>query len=67
MRHTRVSCSRTVPATRLIGIALAKVTTNASNNIVNPEPGRAHGTVTSRTPCSGQHTRGTRACRNALC
>ena len=52
MRHTRVSCSRTIAATRLIGIALAKVNTSASNSIVNPEPGRAHPTSTSRTPCS---------------
>ena len=64
MRHTRVSCSRTVASTRFIGIALAKVNTSASNSIVNPDPGRAHPTSTSRTPCSGQRTRGTRACRN---
>ncbi|CAN5672731.1 hypothetical protein BH24ACT15_BH24ACT15_36980 [soil metagenome] len=65
--HTRVSCSRTVASTRFIGIALAKVNTSASNSIVNPDPGRAHGSATSRTLCSGQRTRGTRACRNALC
>jgi hypothetical protein len=33
---------------------------------VNPLPGRAHGTGTARTPCSGHDTRGTPAWMNAL-
>jgi hypothetical protein len=40
--------------------------TCASNNSVNPDPGRAPGTLTCRTPCSGQRTRGSRACKNAF-
>ncbi len=66
-RQILVSCSRVISATFDTGIALAKVNASASNSIVNPEPGRAHGTLTCRTPCSGQRTRGARACRNALC
>src|SRR5262249_47460862 len=34
---------------------------------VKPEPGRAHGTLTRRTPQLGQSMRATRACRKAWC
>ena len=66
-RQILVSCSRVISATLATGIALAKVNTSASNSIVNPEPGRAQDTLICRTPCSGQRTRGSRACNNALC
>ena len=66
-RQMRVSCSRTIPATVRTGIAAANCSSSASNSRVNPDPSRAHGTPTWRTPCSGQRTRGSRACRNALC
>jgi hypothetical protein len=66
-RQILVSCSRVIAATLAIGIAAAKLSTSASNNSVNPDPGRAQGTLTCRTPCSGQRTRGSRACKNALC
>ncbi len=65
IRQILVSCSRVIAAT--FAIAAAKVSTSASNNSVNPDPGRAHGTLTYRTPCSGQRTPGSRACSNALC
>ena len=63
MRHTGCRARGPLASTRFIGITLAKVNTSASNSIVNPDPGRA----TSSIPCSGQRTRGCRACRNALC
>jgi hypothetical protein len=47
------------------GISPTIAITNASNNSVNPDRGRAHGTATSRTLCSGHSTRGTRAVRYA--
>src|SRR5215469_7557276 len=66
-RHRRVSCSPTRRAAAATGISLTRVMTIASNRSVKPEPGRAHGTLTSRTPQSGQSMRATRACRKAWC
>src|SRR5450759_5234289 len=40
---------------------------SASNSRVNPDPGRAHETLTWCTPCSWQRTRGKRACMWASC
>ena len=59
----RVSCSPVNLATWATGIAAAKVISNASNSSVNPDSGRAQLTATCRTPCSGQRTRGTFACK----
>lgn len=36
----------------------------SSNAVVNREPGRAHGTAATTTPCSGHDTRRVVACRN---
>src|SRR5215467_12807799 len=66
-RHSRVSCSPTRRATAATGMSLTRVMTNASNRSVKPEPGRAHGTLTRRTPQSEQSMRATRACRKAWC
>jgi hypothetical protein len=52
-------------ATPATGICWHISSANASKSSVNPEPGRAHGTLISRTPCVGQSIRGTRAVRNA--
>lgn len=65
-RQMRVSCSRHIWATLRTGIAAANCSSNASYSSVNPDPSRAHGTPTCRTPWTGQRTRGCRACRNAL-
>src|SRR5208337_3742784 len=64
MRHKRVSCSPSNLAALAIGIALANVSTKASNNSVKPDPARAQGVATLRTPQFGQLTRGTRACNS---
>src|SRR5271165_2348177 len=61
MRHMRVSCSPSNLAALAIGIALANVSMKASNNSVKPDPARAHGVATLRTPHSGHVTRGVRA------
>src|SRR6516162_2123904 len=61
-RHSRVSCSPTIRATALTGIAATMVMTNASNSKVKPLPGRAQGTVTVLMPHLSQRTRGARAC-----
>src|SRR6516225_725818 len=66
-RHRRVSCSPTRRAAAATGMPFTRVMTNASNRSVKPEPGRAHGTATRRTPWSGQSMRGIRACRKAWC
>src|SRR6516164_8324172 len=66
-RHRRVSCSPTRRAAAATGIPLTRVMTNASNRSVKPEPGRAHGTATRRTPQLEQSMRGTRAWRKAWC
>lgn len=49
------------PATAEIGATFSRSITMASNIAVNREPGSAHGTRTSSTPCSGHSTRGTSA------
>jgi hypothetical protein len=41
----------------ITSLLAAKLSTSASNNSVNPDPGRAQGTLTCRTPCAGQRTR----------
>src|SRR5215475_4121353 len=66
-RHRRVSCSPTRRAAAATGMPLTRVMTNASNRSVKPDPGRAHGTLTRRTPQSEQSMRATRACRKAWC
>src|SRR5215831_3231598 len=66
-RHSRVSCSPTRRAAVATGMPLTRVITNASNSSVKPEPGRAHGTVTRRTPHLEQSMRATRACKKAWC
>src|SRR5262245_42103346 len=48
-------------------MAVTSVMAKASNKSVKPEPGRAHGTLTRRTPQLGQSIRATRACRKAWC
>src|SRR5262245_35102713 len=48
-------------------MAVTSVMAKASNRSVKPEPGRAHGTLTRRTPQFGQSIRATRACRKAWC
>src|SRR5262249_34095897 len=65
-RHRRVSCSPTRRATAATGMSLTRVMTNASNRSVKPDPGRAQGTLTRRTPQSGQSMRATRACQEGL-
>ena len=45
-RQIRVSCSRVIAATLAMGIADAKVISNASNSNVKPDSGRAHDTPT---------------------
>src|SRR5271157_4695878 len=50
MRHSRVSCSPTIRATALTGMAEIMVMTNASNSRVKPLSGRAHGTPTVLMP-----------------
>ena len=65
-RHSLVSCSPTCSAMSATGWLFAGSTTIASDRSVNPLPGRAHGTVTVLTPCSGHATRGTEAWMNAL-
>src|SRR5271166_623980 len=61
MRHSLVSCSPTIRATALTGMAETIVITNASNNKVKPLSGRARGTLTVLMPHLSQRTRGTRA------
>ena len=63
MRHSLVSCSPTIRATALTGMAATMVITIASNSRVKPLSGRAHGTPTCLTPHVSQRTRGTRAFR----
>ena len=52
MRHRRVSGSPSNLAALAIGIALANVSTKASNNSVKPDPARAQGVATLRAPSS---------------
>src|SRR5208337_4652457 len=66
MRHKRVSCSPSNLAALAIGIALANVSTKASNNSVKPDPARAQGVATLRTPQFGQLTRHTRVQQRAM-
>ena len=67
MRHKRVSCSPSNRAALAIGIALASVSMKASNNNVKPDPARAHGVATLRTPHCGHVTLGVRACNSVRC
>ena len=60
-----MSVSPISAATAATGISLTSAITSASNNSVNPERSRAHGTSTCLTSCSGQITLGTRAVRYA--
>jgi hypothetical protein len=63
MRHSLVSCSSTMRATALTGMAEIMAITIASNSRAKPLPGRAHGTLVVRTLHRPQRMRATRALR----
>ena len=62
-----MSVSPTSRASVATGISRTIAMISASNSSVNPDRGRAHGTATNLTPCSGQSTRGTLAVKCAWC
>ena len=65
--QARVVLAEQPRRTLAIGIALASVSMKASNNNVKPDPARAHGVATLRTPHCGHVTLGVRACNSVRC